>query len=231
MDKLEVLQNLYEELPLQEALLHTANMFAGRVKFSSALGEEDQLLTDIIARHQIPIAVFTLDTGRLFYETYDLLDITIEKYKIPITVYFPDAGAVQKMVSENGINGFHESVANRQACCFVRKVAPLKNALENTDVWITGLRASQTEHRKSIPFVEWLQDKKMYKINPLLHYSYEDVINYIKENKVPYNKLHDKGFVSIGCAPCTRAIIAGEDARAGRWWWEDSHKECGLHIS
>ncbi len=231
MEKTEALIELYNELPLGEALLKTASMFPGKVKFSSALGQEDQMLTDIIAGHNVPLNIFTLDTGRLFYETYDLLEVTIEKYKIPISVYFPEATEVEKLVYKNGVNGFYNSVANRQQCCFVRKVAPLNRALENTDVWITGLRAEQTDHRKNIPVVEWLGDRRLYKINPLLHYSYDAIYTYLKDNAVPYSSLHDKGFVSIGCAPCTRAIAEGEDPRAGRWWWETSHKECGLHLA
>ena len=165
-----------------------------------------------------------------FNETYETLEKTRARYKINIDVYFPQADAVQKMVNEHGVNLFYDSVDNRQTCCNIRKVEPLSRALKGATVWITGLRASQTEHRKQIPVVEWLEDKKIYKINPLLHWSLDDILNYIKAFSVPYNVLHDKGFVSIGCAPCTRAIEEGEDPRAGRWWWEVSHKECGLHL-
>ena len=230
MDQLEQLQNLFSNSPVDEALKQTSQLFSGRVKFSSSLGQEDQVLTDIIARHQIPINIFTIDTGRLFNEIYETLEKTRARYKINIEVYFPQADAVQRMVNAHGPNLFYDSVENRQTCCGVRKVEPLNRALKDASVWITGLRASQTEHRKNIPVVEWLEDKKIYKINPLLHWSFDDILNYINTFSVPYNPLHDKGFVSIGCAPCTRAIEAGEDPRAGRWWWEVSHKECGLHL-
>jgi phosphoadenosine phosphosulfate reductase len=230
MKYLEQLQEAFDQLSVEEALRQVVALFPGRVKFSSSLGQEDQVLTDMIARHQIGVRIFTIDTGRLFNEAYETLERTTARYKIPVDVYFPQADAVQKMVSEKGVNLFYESVQNRQTCCGVRKVEPLNRALRDADVWITGLRASQTEHRQHVPVVEWLEEKQIYKINPLLHWTFEDVINYLKKYNVPYNPLHDKGFVSIGCAPCTRAITEGESPRAGRWWWEVSHKECGLHL-
>lgn len=230
MDQLVHLQSIFERYPVEKALGEVAHLFPGAVAFSTSLGQEDQVLTDIIARYQVPVRIFTIDTGRLFSETYDTLERTVARYKVPIEVYFPQAEAVQQMVNANGVNLFYESVANRQACCNVRKVEPLNRALQGAAVWITGLRAAQTDHRKNIPVVEWLSDKKIYKINPLLHWSFDEVLKYIETYHVPYNLLHDKGFVSIGCAPCTRAIEAGEDPRAGRWWWETSHKECGLHL-
>jgi phosphoadenosine phosphosulfate reductase len=230
MDHLSHLQSIFERHPVEKALGEVAQLFPGRVAFSSSLGQEDQVLTDIIARYQIPVRIFTIDTGRLFGEAYDTLEKTTARYKVPIEVYFPQADAVQQMVNASGVNLFYESVANRQTCCNVRKVEPLNRALQGAAVWITGLRAAQTDHRKNIPVVEWLSDKKIYKINPLLRWSFDEVLKYIETYHVPYNSLHDKGFVSIGCAPCTRAIEAGEDPRAGRWWWEESHKECGLHL-
>lgn len=230
MKHLPHLQEIFEKLPIEAALLRLTELFPGRVKFSSSLGQEDQVLTDIIARNKIPLPIFTLDTGRLFYEAYDTLEKTRARYKIGIDVFFPQADAVENMVKEKGVNLFYESVENRQLCCNVRKVEPLNRALQNTDVWITGLRSAQTDLRKNIPVVEWLADRKMYKVNPLLHWSFDEILDYLKKYSVPYNPLHDKGFVSIGCAPCTRAIEEGEDPRAGRWWWEVSQKECGLHL-
>lgn len=230
MDKLQQLRSAFAELPLADALHLTTSLFPGKVKFSSSLGQEDQVLTHIIASNNIPVNIFTIDTGRLFNETYETLDKTVARYKINIDVFFPQSGATQQMVKQHGINLFYESVENRKLCCDVRKVEPLTRALQGAAVWITGLRAAQTDHRKNIPVVEWLEDKKLYKINPLLHWSYDEVIEHLKKNTVPYNSLHDKGFISIGCAPCTRAIEAGEDPRAGRWWWEVSQKECGLHL-
>lgn len=230
MQHLKHLQQLFANYSISEALKQTASLFPGKVKFSSSVGQEDQVLTDIIARHNIDINIFTIDTGRLFNEVYETLDKTMARYKVNIDVYFPQADAVQQLVKDIGVNGFYESVANRQSCCNIRKVEPLNRALKGASVWITGLRAAQTDHRKNIPVVEWLDDKEIYKINPMLHWSFDDVLHYIEKNNVPYNPLHNKGFVSIGCAPCTRAIQKGEDPRAGRWWWEASHKECGLHL-
>ena len=230
MEYLQELETLFSTRPVDEALAKTVSFFPGRVKFSSSFGQEDQVLTDIIARHQLPVSIFTIDTGRLFNETYETIERTRARYKANIDVYFPQAEAVQKMVNEHGVNLFYESVALRQNCCHVRKVEPLNRALQGVAVWITGLRASQTDHRKNIPMVEWLDDKEIYKINPLLHWTAGEVMNYIRTFSVPYNPLHDKNFPSIGCAPCTRAIEEGEDPRAGRWWWELSHKECGLHL-
>ncbi len=230
MEKLHLLQNIFDTCTVEKALQQTAVLFPGQVKFSTSLGQEDQVLTDIIARHSIPISIFTIDTGRLFNEAYETLEKTTARYKIPVSVYFPQAEVVQQMVNEKGVNLFYNSVEDRKTCCHIRKVEPLNRALAGTVVWITGLRASQTDHRKEIPTVEWLEDKKIYKINPLLHWSYDEIIHYINQYSIPYNPLHDKGFVSIGCAPCTRAVEPGEDPRAGRWWWELSQKECGLHL-
>ncbi|MBL0911745.1 MAG: phosphoadenylyl-sulfate reductase [Bacteroidia bacterium] len=230
MEQLEELEHIFTKYPVEQALQKVAGMFPGKVKFSSSLGQEDQVLTDIIGRHGIAVRIFTIDTGRLFNEAYSTLDLTQSKYRIPIDVYFPQAEPVQRMVAEKGINLFYESVENRKSCCHIRKVEPLNRALEGAEVWITGLRNEQTEHRRDLPVVEWLPEKKMYKINPLLNWSYADITAHLDRYSVPYNPLHDKGFISIGCAPCTRAVSPGEDPRAGRWWWELSHKECGLHL-
>ena len=230
MEYLTQLEDAFRHYPIEEALRITAQLFPQKVRFSSSLGQEDQVLTDIIARHNIDINIFTIDTGRLFNETYETLEKTVARYKIKVDVYFPQADAVQQMVGEQGINLFYDSVAARQTCCNVRKVEPLNRALSGAAVWLTGLRSGQNDHRKSIPVVEWLADKQIYKINPLLHWSYEEVLQYLEKHNTPYNRLHDQGFISIGCAPCTRAIEPGEDPRAGRWWWEASHKECGLHL-
>ena len=230
MEYLAQLQQAFNQYPLEEALKLTTLLFPQRVKFSSSLGQEDQVLTDIIARNKLDINVFTIDTGRLFNETYETLDKTVARYKLNIDIYFPQAEAVQQMVGEKGINLFYDSVANRQACCNVRKVEPLNRALKGAAVWLTGLRAAQTDHRKNIPVVEWLSDKEIYKINPLLNWTYQEVLDHLERYNTPFNPLHNQGFISIGCAPCTRAIEKDEDPRAGRWWWEASHKECGLHL-
>lgn len=214
---------------LPEAIQLVTALFPGEVVFSSSLGQEDQVLTDVIFKNNLPVKIFTIDTGRLFNETYELLDRTTARYKKPIQVYFPEAADVETFVAEKGINSFYESVDNRKQCCYIRKVIPLNRALKGAKVWITGLRAEQSNNRQQMPMIEWAEDKLLYKFNPLIRWSYEEMISYINKHNVPYNRLHDKGFISIGCAPCTRAIEPGEDARAGRWWWEASQKECGLH--
>ena len=226
----EIIQKI-ETISLPEAVSLVADLFPGKVVFSSSLGQEDQVLTDIIFKNDLPVKIFTLDTGRLFNETYELLDRTIARYKKNIQVYFPEAADVEEFVSAKGINSFYESVENRKGCCFIRKIKPLNRALAGAKVWITGLRAGQSDNRQNMPMIEWSEEKQLYKFNPLINWSYDDMIKYIDKYNVPYNRLHDKGFISIGCAPCTRAIEPGEDARAGRWWWETSQKECGLHVS
>jgi phosphoadenosine phosphosulfate reductase len=218
-----------EKSTLPEAIGLVADLFPGKVVFSSSLGQEDQVLTDVIFKNNIPVEIFTIDTGRLFNETYELLDKTTARYKKSIKVYFPEANDVEEFVAAKGINSFYESVENRKECCHIRKVIPLNRALKGASIWITGLRADQSNNRKDMPMIEWSEEKQLYKFNPLINWTYEEVMDYIKEFYVPYNTLHDKGFISIGCAPCTRAIEPGEDARAGRWWWETSQKECGLH--
>ncbi|WPR74661.1 phosphoadenylyl-sulfate reductase [Algoriphagus sp. NG3] len=217
------------ELSAQEGLALVADLFPGKVTFSTSLGQEDQVITQLIAEAHLPISIFSLDTGRLFPETLDLLSRTEAKYKQNIKVYYPTTASVEKLVSEVGINGFYESVENRKSCCFVRKVEPLKRALAGNEIWVTGLRAEQSANRSGMKRIEWDEGNQILKFNPLLDWTFDEMITYISEKKIPYNPLHDKGFISIGCAPCTRAIMPGEDARAGRWWWEDSKKECGLH--
>ncbi|WP_026956339.1 phosphoadenylyl-sulfate reductase [Algoriphagus vanfongensis] len=216
-------------LSASEGLALMADLFPGKVVFSTSLGQEDQVITELIASHQLPIHIFSLDTGRLFPETLELLGRTESKYKTRIQVYYPERESVEKLVADNGINGFYNSVENRKSCCFVRKVEPLKRALAGNEVWVTGLRAEQSANRGGMKRVEWDEGNQILKYNPLLDWTYDQMLDYIKEKGIPYNPLHDKGFISIGCAPCTRAILPGEDARAGRWWWEDSKKECGLH--
>jgi phosphoadenosine phosphosulfate reductase len=218
-----------ENSSLPEAIRIVTELFPGTVVFSSSLGQEDQVLTDIIFKNDLPVKIFTIDTGRLFNETYELLDRTTARYKKPVYVYFPEATDVEEFVATKGINSFYESVDNRKGCCHIRKVKPLNRALKGAKIWITGLRAEQSGNRKDMPMIEWAEDKQLYKFNPLINWSYDEMIDYITKYNVPYNRLHDKGFISIGCAPCTRAIEPGEDARAGRWWWETSQKECGLH--
>lgn len=206
------------------------NEFKGRVALASSLGAEDQVLTDMIFKTVPDMAVFTLDTGRLFPETYSLISRTAEKYKLNLEVYFPNHTRVEQMVNEKGINLFYNSVENRKLCCAVRKLEPLSRAFNDLDVWVCGLRSAQSVTRKDIELVEWDAGNGLIKINPLADWSETDVWDYINANGVPHNALHKKGFPSIGCQPCTRAVSEGEDVRAGRWWWENPEtKECGLH--
>jgi phosphoadenosine phosphosulfate reductase len=218
-----------EGLESVQAMEMLGNLFPGQLVFSTSLGQEDQVITQIIARHQLPVEIFTLDTGRLFYETYDLLARTIIKYGVDIKTYYPNTQSVENFVREKGINSFYESVDNRKSCCYIRKVEPLQRALAGKMVWITGLRAEQSTNRQQMKKLEWDSVNQILKYNPLLDWTMDRMLDYIEGNKIPYNPLHDKGYISIGCAPCTRAIAPGEDPRAGRWWWESSHKECGLH--
>ena len=224
----EIIEKI-EGSSLVESIDIVAKLLPGEVVFSSSLGQEDQVITDAISKNNIPVKIFTLDTGRMFNETYELIERTIARYKRPIEIYFPDATDVEKFVATKGLNSFYESVENRKECCFIRKVKPLNRALQGAKVWITGVRAEQSDNRKNMSMIEWEEDRQLFKFNPLINWTYKDVVDYINEFNVPYNRLHDKGFISIGCAPCTRAIEPGEDARAGRWWWETSQKECGLH--
>ncbi len=225
---LELAERL-EKLEAREGLALLASIFPGQVTFSTSLGQEDQVITQMIAAQNLPVQIFSLDTGRLFPETLDLLARTDAKYKIKIKVYYPERASVENLVESNGINGFYDSVENRKSCCFVRKVEPLKRALAGNEIWVTGLRAEQSANRTTMKRIEWDEGNQIWKYNPLLDWSYDQMMQYIDLNRIPYNPLHDKGFISIGCAPCTRAISPGEDARAGRWWWEESKKECGLH--
>lgn len=214
---------------LEETLVFLAEEFKNKVVFSTSFGQEDQVITDLIASNNIEVNIFTLDTGRLFQETYDVFHSTLKKYKKHIEVYFPEASEVEQLLNQKGPNSFYESVENRKECCFIRKVAPLTKALKGNAVWITGLRAEQSENRSDLNVFEYDEKFEIIKFNPLLKWSLIEVQEYIDKNNVPQNTLHKKGFISIGCAPCTRAILPEEDIRAGRWWWESSHKECGLH--
>lgn len=218
------------EKSIVEQLQYLVGQHPGKVVFTTSFGYEDQVITDIIFRNDLDIKVVTLDTGRLFPETYKVYRSTLEKYKKPIKAYFPPTAEVEKLLDKKGPFSFYESLENRKECCFIRKVIPLKRALEGNEIWITGLRASQSDNRSGMKHFEWDEGNAIVKFNPLMEWGLDQTIVYIKENHVPYNVLHDKGFVSIGCEPCTRAIQPGEDFRAGRWWWEQgSGKECGLH--
>jgi len=215
---------------LEERLREIARTISGRIAFSTSLGLEDQAILNGIAAAAPAIDVFTLDTGRHFPETLETLEESERRYHLRIRVVAPDAAEVEALVARDGINGFRLAVENRKACCEVRKVRPLKRALAGTAGWITGLRRDQSAERAAVPFAAWDAEHCLIKVNPIADWSLEQLEAYIAENNVPVNPLHAKGFPSIGCQPCTRAIRPGEDIRAGRWWWENEDgKECGLH--
>jgi len=214
----------------EEVIEFFHNIFGEKLALSSSLGAEDQVLTHMYANINEKPNIFTLDTGRLFPETYKLIAATNNKYNIKLKIYFPNTEEVEHMVNNKGIDPFFESIENRKLCCNIRKLGPLKRAFSGLDAWICGLRRDQAVTRFATRKVEWDEINNIIKINPLNDWSEEDVWNYIKSNNIPYNELHDKGFPSIGCEPCTRAVKEGEDVRAGRWWWEQPEsKECGLH--
>ena len=214
------------------AVLQQAVRGFSPVCFANSLGAEDMVLTDIIARNRLDIEMFSLDTGRLPQETYNLMHNIENYYDIRLNVFFPDYGLVEKYIASNGVNGFYESGQARKDCCFVRKVEPLRRALRGKKAWITGLRRDQAVTRGTLEISAYDADHGLQKFSPLLKWTNKDVWAYIRLHDVPYNKLHDQFFPSLGCAPCTRSVTPGEDIRAGRWWWEDPmSKECGLHVS
>jgi phosphoadenosine phosphosulfate reductase len=216
----------------EEVIIWALQHFGNKIAFSTSMGAEDQAILHMIAAIDKTANVFTLDTGRLFPETYDLIDISSKKYEIPIRMFSPDTQQVENMVNEKGINLFYESIANRKLCCHIRKIEPLKRAFSGLDAWICGLRKEQSVTRNCANLFEWDKQFNLIKINPLIHWTEDQLWDYLKRNNVPYNRLHDKGYPSIGCQPCTRAIEPGEDVRAGRWWWEHPEtKECGLHVA
>ncbi len=230
-EKLQYLNNALEGLSLTDALALVIDAVEGRKVFSTSFGIEDQLLTHYIATHSGEVHFFTLDTGRQFNETYEVFERTQNKYPaVTIETFFPDKADVAAYVNGHGINGFYNSIDSRKACCNVRKVKPLQKAIAGAALWITGLRAEQSQNRESMQFLEWDEANGLVKFNPLLHYSLKEVEQLTKALNIPISSLYAKGYLSIGCAPCTRALLEGEDFRAGRWWWENGKKECGLHI-
>jgi len=224
------LNQKFQNSTAQEITEYFIKEYGQDAALSSSLGAEDQVLTDMVLKVDKSSNIFTLDTGRLHPETYDVMDATNLKYGVKLNVFFPLNEKVEELYQKQGINGHFESIENRKNCCNIRKMEPLRRALKPLKVWITGLRAAQSVTRTDMPVVEYDENFEVIKVNPLINWSEEDVWNYIKQNNVPYNKLHDQGYPSIGCAPCTRPVKAGEDIRSGRWWWENpEHKECGLH--
>lgn len=224
-------QQLQGKTP-QEILAWALDKYHPSLSLASSFGAEDVVLIDMLTKIRPDARVFTLDTGRLPTETYDVIAAIRQKYpQLQLQVMFPQTEAVQQMVQEKGINLFYDSVENRKLCCHVRKVEPLERALQGLDAWITGLRRDQTANRAEMQVVELDAARNVAKINPLIDWTDQQVWQYIRDHYIPYNALHDKNYPSIGCAPCTRAITPGEDLRAGRWWWEQSNQECGLHVN
>ena len=230
MDHLNELRNCLEGKSIEESMAILVNRFPEKVIFTTSFGMEDQVISQIIFTNNLNIKVVTLDTGRLFSDTYETFYQTDMRYGKPIHVYFPDNKSVEKLVTEKGAFSFFDSLENRKECCRIRKVMPLKRALKGMQVWISGIRADQSGDRGKMQQLEYDKKRKLYKYYPLFNWTYDDVKQYVKEKYIPYNRLHDNGFVSIGCQPCTRAVQKGEDFRAGRWWWENEGcKECGVH--
>lgn len=214
---------------IEAVLDHLTGIFPDEICFSTSFSMEDQVITDLVKESSIKI--FTLDTGRLFEDTYNTWNLTRSKYQLDIKAYYPNQEELEAFIQQKGPDSFYTSVDNRKKCCEIRKVHPLKRALQGNKVWITGLRAEHSPDRNDLRQLEWDESNQIIKYHPMLFWTTDQVKNYLKEKQIPYNILHDRGFVSIGCAPCTRAIQPGEDFRAGRWWWEDaSKKECGLHV-
>jgi phosphoadenosine phosphosulfate reductase len=225
--------DLQSKIATAAALLERIQYEYSPATLASSLGAEDMVLTDLVARYAPGIGIFSLDTGRLNPETYELLAKIQASYggKVRIEVYYPQAQAIQQYVNGHGINAFYDSVELRKQCCGIRKVEPLQRALAGKQAWITGMRRQQAQTRANMAVQEWDVDNKLHKFNPLAEWTEKEVWQYIRDNSVPYNTLHDQHYPSIGCAPCTRAIAVGEDIRAGRWWWEtEAGKECGLHV-
>jgi phosphoadenosine phosphosulfate reductase len=227
---IEEIKSAIKDKSPQEVLSFLAQNFEGEIVFSTSFGWEDQVISDMIFSQNSPIKVFTLDTGRMFTETYYTWNRTLEKYQKRIHAFYPDEQKLQEMITLKGPSSFYESIENRKECCGIRKVEPLNRALKNQKIWITGIRADQSANREDMDWVELDEAHQLIKVHPIFYWTLDDVKSYVNDKNVPYNPLHDKGFPSIGCQPCTRAVANGEDFRAGRWWWEDaSKKECGLH--
>jgi len=230
-NSIEKLNQQFASLSLEKAFETLSTLGFKNIAFSTSLGQEDQVLTDVIFKNNHPIKVFTLDTGRLFEKAYDVLDKTQKKYNKSIFSFAPDNNELEILLDSKGPYSFYDSIENRKECCSIRKINPLLKALKGVDLWITGLRASQSNSRSTLSFFSYDDAYGLPKFNPLVNWTLEEVENYLEQNNVPQNSLHKKGFVSIGCEPCTRAVKPGEDIRSGRWWWEESKKECGLHLN
>ncbi|MDH5560428.1 MAG: phosphoadenylyl-sulfate reductase [Deltaproteobacteria bacterium] len=232
MDKLEYYQKQLKNKTSLEIIQWCAEEFRSeKIAFATSLGIEDQVITHLQAQSEFYPRIFSLDTGRLFQEVYDCIQSTVDRYHIKIEILFPQTSQIDSLYSSYGPNPFYASQELRKLCCDIRKVKPLRKALDGMDAWITGQRKQQSETRQNLGAVEWDSIHGIYKINPLYYWSEEETLNYIKAEKIPYNRLYDRGYRSLGCAPCTRPIGKDDDFRSGRWWWESkNHKECGIHL-
>jgi phosphoadenosine phosphosulfate reductase len=228
--KISELSDKIKGLDIAQAIRLLSDTFTGKALFSTSFSLEDQVISHTILENKISVDIFTLDTGRIFPETYSVWNSTNQRYQTQIKAFTSDYKTLQDYLTEKGPNAFYESVENRKQCCHIRKVEPLKRALKGQQLWVTGLRSEHSAARQDLQMLEWDEGHQLIKFHPILHWTTEEVREFVTKNNIPYNTLQDKGFVSLGCAPCTRAIKPGEDFRAGRWWWEDdSKKECGLH--
>ncbi|MFC2186276.1 phosphoadenylyl-sulfate reductase [Fulvivirgaceae bacterium LMO-SS25] len=225
---LSQLQSILTDNP-KDNLDKLHDQFGRDMVFSTSFGIEDQYITYLISKMEHPVSIFTLDTGRLFPETYDVWSRTLIRYKLPITPFFPNQGKIQAMVEKKGPNSFYDSVEDRKECCRIRKIDPLQQAIKGRKLWVTGLRAEQSASRNGLSQLEYDEHNNIIKYHPLLNLTWEELNQVVDDNNIPINTLHKKGFPSIGCQPCTRAVMENEDFRDGRWWWENSKKECGLH--
>jgi len=227
-----ILVQRFTTLDLFQRLAATRAKISGRVVFTTSFGLEDQAITHAIFSQALPIEVVTLDTGRLFPETHEVWAATERRYGIRVVALAPERASTEALVARQGSNGMRASVAARLACCAIRKVEPLARALDGSAAWITGIRAEQSADRAQFAAVSFDEQRQLIKVNPLFDWTRERTFAFVRANEIPYNEMHDRGFLSIGCAPCTRAVAPGEPERAGRWWWEQSEKkECGLHTS
>lgn len=226
----QTLAESFASVPWQDRIAALRDYPQLKIAFSTSLSFEDQAITHVLATQKVPVRIFTLDTGRLFEETQKLHQATTDKYGIQIETFAPDAEDIKQYVAKNGINGFYNSVENRKECCRIRKVVPLTKALKGVDIWISGLRREHSDNRSNLQAAEYDARDNVIKLYPLIDVMTGDVWKFIKDNNIPYNPMHDNGFPSIGCAPCTRAIAHDEHPRAGRWWWEQGEQECGLHM-
>ncbi len=230
-ERIEEASRQLESASPQAILGWAVDRFAPEIALASSFGAEDVVLIDMWRRIDPEVRVFTLDTGRLPEETYEVMERIRRTYGLTIRSFFPDREGVERLERQHGFYSFRESIEARRICCGIRKVEPLRRALAPLRAWVTGLRREQAPTRTGVGIVEWDAAHGLVKVNPLAHWTEQQVWTYIREHAVPYNALHDRGYPSIGCAPCTRAIQPGEDIRAGRWWWENpAHKECGLHL-